>query len=139
MPYTGAPATVTNDELKLLLGDLSTSSSGELLTSAECSYFVSKYGTAGAAAPHAARAIAAMFADQVSKAVGDLRLDAQQKFDRYTTLAKSLERQASFSGLPYAGGISRADKTSQEQDTDRVSPAFKIGLHDNPLTVSTST
>jgi hypothetical protein len=141
MAYGGAPASDTSDALKFLVGDLSTSSSGELLKSAECTYLLSAYGTPRAAAPHAARAIAAMFADEVAKSVGDLRIEAQQKFDNYSTLAASLERQAAMSaGVPFAGGISISQKQSVEQDTDRVAPAFRIGLHDNPLnTVSTST
>jgi hypothetical protein len=132
MPYSGAPATVAADELKLLIGDLSTSSSGELLKSAECSYFIARFGTAKAAAPHAARAVAAMFADQVGKSVGDMRLDAQQKFEQYITLAASLERSASISAVPFAGGISVSQKRSVENDTDRVIPSFNVGLHDDP-------
>lgn len=132
MPYSGSPSSVTADELKLLIGDLSTSSSGELLKSAECTYFLTAYGSARAAAPHAARAVAAMFADQVGRTVGDLRVDAQQKFEHYNTLAASLERQAALTGVPYAGGISISDKQSVETDTDRVVPAFRVGAHDHP-------
>ena len=51
MVYTGAPATVAADALKFLIGDLSTSSSGELLKSAECSYLIAEHGSARAAAP----------------------------------------------------------------------------------------
>lgn len=130
MPYTGAPATVSADELKFILGDLSTSSSGELLKSAECSYLIARFGNAKAAAPAGARAIAAMFADQVSKAVGDLRLEAQQKFEHYSTLAKSLERDVAITAVPYAGGISRSDKDAVVGNTDRVAPSFMVGLHD---------
>ena len=139
MPYSGAPATVTADELKLIIGDLSTSSSGELLKSAECTYFINTYGSARAAAPHAARAVAAMFADQVAKSVGDLQLSAQQKFQQYSTLATSLERQSALRAVPYAGGISRSDKDSVEADTDRVVPSFTVGMHDHLLSGSSST
>lgn len=139
MPYSGSPSSVTADELKLLIGDLSTSSSGELLKSAECTYFLNTYGTARAAAPHAARAVAAMFADQVAKSVGDLRLDAQQKYDHYITLAASLERSATIGAIPFAGGISIAQKQAVESDTDRVVPAFRVGQFDNPNLASTST
>ena len=140
MPYSGAPATVAADALKLWIGDLSTSSSGELLKSAECSYLIATFGSAIAAAPYACDVVAAMFADQVDKSVGDLRLAAQQKFEHYSTLGSSLRRTASlFGGVPYAGGISRADKDSVELDTDRVVPSFKIGAHDHPLSRSTST
>ena len=139
MVYTGAPATVAADALKFLIGDLSTSSSGELLKSAECSYLIAEHGSARAAAPHAARAVAAMFADQVAKSVGDLQLSAQQKFQQYSTLATSLERQSALRAVPYAGGISRADKDSVEADTDRVVPSFTVGMHDHLLSRSSST
>ena len=142
MPYTGAPATVAADELKLIIGDVSTSSSGELLKSAECSYFIATYGSARSAAPHAARAVAAMFADQVSRAVGDLRIEAHQKFQHYTTLASSLERQSSVRAVPYGGGLSRSDKVAVAANDDRVPPAFSVGMHDhrtNPQTVTETT
>lgn len=138
MPYGGAPATVPTDELKFLVGDQSTSSATELLSTAECNYLIARYGSAKAAAPHGARAIAADFAEKVSKAVGDLRLEAQQAFEHYETLAKSLRLSVSLTASPFAGGISIADKQSVEQDSDRVMPAFRVGLHDNPAT-STST
>ena len=80
-----------------------------------------------------------MFADQVAKSVGDLQLAAQQKFAHYSTLATSLERQSAIRAVPYAGGISRADKDSVELDTDRVAPSFTIGLHDHLLSGSSST
>ena len=139
MVYGGAPASNTNDALKLLVGDTSTAASGELLSTGECAYFISNYGGVRAAAPYAARAIAAGFADQGDKNVGDLRLAAQQKFEHYDRLASRLEGGAAVIAVPYAGGVSRSDKLSVEQNTDRVSPAFKIGLHDNPQTGSTST
>jgi hypothetical protein len=139
MPYGNQPASNNTDALKFLVGDQSTSSSLELLSTAECNYLLGKWGSPDAAAPYAAEAIAADFADKVSKSVGDLRIDAQQQFEHYTTLAGTLRRAASFTGVPYAGGISRADKQSVELDTDRVAPAFRIGVHDNPLVGSTST
>lgn len=138
MPYGGFPATVPTDALKFWVGDTSTSSADELLSTGECNYLIGLYGSALAAAPHAARALAAAAADEVSKAVGDLRIEAQQRFTNYTTLAASLEKQGSLGGVPFAGGISIAQKQSVEQDSDRVVPAFRVGLHDNP-TVSTST
>lgn len=36
------------------------------------------------------------------------------------------------SAAPYVGGISIADKQTQEQDTDRVQPAFTRDLHKSP-------
>lgn len=132
MPYGNAPATNNTDALKFWVGDQSTSSATELLSTKECDYLLTAYGSPRAAAPHAARAIAADLAVKVGKSVGDLRLDAQQQYEHYMTLAASLERQASFSATPFAGGISVSQKQSVEDDTDRVAPAFTIGVHDDP-------
>ena len=38
---------------------------------------------------------------------------------------------------PYAGGISVSDKETQEEDTDRVVPAFNRTLHTHPGTLPT--
>ena len=139
MPYGGNPSGSDDDALKLLIGDTSTSTSGELLSTGECGYFVSSFGSVRAAAPHAARAIAAGFASLVGKSIGDLRLEAQQKFDHWSDLAKQLERQSAIVGVPFAGGISRAQKRAVESDTDRVTPAFRVGLHDYNATSTGST
>jgi hypothetical protein len=138
MPYGGAPLTNNTDALKFLVGDQSTSSAFELLSTAECNYLLATWGSPSAAAPYAAEAIAADYADKVGKSVGDLRIDAQQQFEHYMTLSASLRRGASVTATPFAGGISVGQKQSVELDTDRVVPAFRVGVHDNPLT-STST
>ena len=131
MVYGGAPASNANDALKFLVGDLSTSASGELLSTAECAWLIGQYGSARAAAPHAAQAIAAQFAQKVDKSVGDLRIAAQQKFEHYTTLATSLGRQTALVAVPYAGGVSVADKAAVVADSDRVKPSFTVGIHDH--------
>ncbi len=133
MVYGGAPATVPNDELKFLVGDTSTSAAGTQLSSAECSYLIGVYGSAKAASPAAARALAAKFADECQKQVGDLQLWAQQKFEHYTTLSQSLEQTAALRAVPYAGGISQADKTAVKSNTDRTVPSFTLGSMDNKL------
>ena len=131
MPYGGSPSTSPNDRLKFLVGDQSTSIAGELLSTKECAYLIGVYGSAVKAAPAAAQSIAASLATKVDKSVGDLRIAAQQKYDHYMSLYKSLQRTVSFSAVPYAGGISQDDKSDIEVDTDRVPPAFQIGVHDS--------
>ena len=37
--------------------------------------------------------------------------------------------------VPYAGGISVADKLQQQQNNDRVTPNFVLGIEDNPNVV----
>ena len=86
-----------------------------------------------------ARAIAAGFARNVEKQVGDLKIKAGEKYKNYLEIMKSLEQEAAGSlpgAAPFAGGISKVAKETQEQDSDRVEPAFSRGMMDNPSSVS---
>jgi hypothetical protein len=51
--------------------------------------------------------------------------------EAYLRLAERLEREVARPNL-YAGGISVSDKETVEQNTDRVAPFFKRGMHDYP-------
>ena len=42
-----------------------------------------------------------------------------------------LRSQASFAAVPFAGGISVATKQAQQQNTDRVPPAFSVDTHES--------
>lgn len=55
----------------------------------------------------------------------------------YRELASSLRARGAFNQVPYAGGISTADKTAQQNDPDWVQPKMSRRLHDNPETVET--
>jgi len=129
LPYSGS--TSNTDRLRLLVGDTSTSSAGELLSTGEATFFISQFGSVRAAAPHAANAIAAYFATKAAdKSVGDLSIAYSRRAAEYRETAKRLERLSVVTAIPYAGGISRSDKDALEEDTDRVEPAFSIGMHD---------
>ena len=122
MPY--AATTGNADKLRFLVGDLSTASANEYLSTKMCTWLLGEYGSVRAAAPHAARAIAARFADAADKSVGDLRLAESQKSEAYITLSRSLERTVAVAAAPYGGGI------LTEQGTTRA-PSFGIGMHDS--------
>jgi len=51
--------------------------------------------------------------------------------------ARLLRSQAAFAATPFAGGISQAAKQAEEDDDDRVPPAFTKTLHDAPQTQAT--
>ena len=51
--------------------------------------------------------------------------------DFYFRMAERLEREVARPNI-YAGGISVSDKETVEQNTDRVAPFFKRGMHDYP-------
>lgn len=63
--------------------------------------------------------------DDIGQSVnyGDL---AKQFIDR----ARVLRSQASFGAVPFAGGISVAQKQATGANTDRVTPAFSVNTHE---------
>lgn len=142
MPYTNNPAGDTTDQVRLLVFDVSTSTSGEYLSDAEIDWFISVTPSIYAAAALAANTLSAKFtsisaSSYEEKQVGDLRLkkgDVSSLAANYRALADRLSRQASLTaaGAPYAGGISRSDKAGVESNPDRVKPFFTRGQFDNP-------
>lgn len=136
MPYGGT--TSNNDTLKFLVGDLSTSSASEYISTGKCAQLISMFGSVRAAAPHAARAIAARFADEADKRVGDLSIAASQKAKAFMDLARSLERQVATAAQPYGGGLSVSERNAARTDSDRILPQFTVGMHDSVRNPQTS-
>jgi hypothetical protein len=64
------------------------------------------------------------------KKVEDLSITYDPEF--YRQLAGQLRARGSNYQIPYAGGISVADKLAQQLDTDWVQPAISRGLDNNP-------
>lgn len=129
--YGGDPANSDRDAVRLLVGD--TDTNDQQLTDEEVTYFLTEEGEVKRAAVRSARAIGARYARLVDKAVGDLRQSYSHRQRHYEDLATRLDREASVStALVYAGGISDADKTTVEEDTDRVKPSFEREMHDHP-------
>ena len=81
------------------------------------------------AAYQAARALVARYAGMVTSSGGGTSKQWDQLTRHYTDLAAALRRDALRSGaagaIPYAGGLSIAEKLAQESDTDAVQPAFR--------------
>lgn len=140
MPYTDDPEHVLADEVRFLIGD--TNASREELTDNQVQYLLSKESNnPRRAAARAAEALAGKYAGVADeKQVGPLRLTFELKAKRYSDLAKRLWSQvASTSVVPYAGGISLADKETRELDPDRVDPAFSRRMMEYPLGDTTVT
>ena len=139
MPYRGTPSTDVNDAVRLLVGDLSTSTGTEIFSDGEVDYFVASYANAELAASAAVKSLigssrARTLVGVVSKQVGDLKLsygnaDINQVL---TAKAKQLRMLGVRRVKPYAGGISDSDKRAAEADADRVKPHFVIGQFDHP-------
>lgn len=135
--YDGLPGTGSTgaklDAVRFLSGQLS-SGDTYLVQDEEISFLLSQDGNIYSAAASIAEHLAGRYGQQAdSKKVGDLAITYGQRSKEFATRAAGLRRQAMLRSLtPYAGGISQADKLVQEQDTDRVQPAFAIGMTDIP-------
>lgn len=133
--YSGDPQTSSKDTVRFLIGD--TLSNDQQFQDAEILAALvlrpNPYG-AGAAL---CRSLAARLSRKVAttSSAGGMTISAQQGAAAYRIMALDLEGQAVALGgaMPYAGGISIADKQAQETDDDRVSPAFQLGMMDNVL------
>lgn len=151
MAYTGNPSGVVRDQVRLLVGDISTSTSGEYLADADYTWFIAATANTYTAAQLAANSLAMMFTaaaasaagtGYVEKQVGDLTLkkaDATRLAASYRALSGTLAQMAASGLTPSAGGITVSGKDTLELDTDRVKPRFRSGLFDNPGAVEPST
>lgn len=132
MAYTNNPRGNPRDAVRLLVGDISTSTASEYQSDVDYDFFISACPNSYSAAALAANSLAAVFGGQGSeKKVGDLsikRADAAY----YRDLAKQLQRMSALQSAPYAGGISVSDKATQKADTDQTRPSFERDQFANP-------
>lgn len=136
--YTGSPSNDSTqgqlDALRLMLNQ--TSSSGPasvVLQDEELAFYLTEAGGMYAAAAQAADQISSRYAGLVtSKRVGELSLTYSDRAAEYRSLSLGFRRQVALRAVPYAGGISVADKAMQVADRDRVRPEFRRDMDDNP-------
>lgn len=139
MPYGGSPSTDASDAVRLLVGDIGTTTATQFLADADYDYFVSLTPNHYAAAILAANSLAALNGGRgITKTVGDLSYTLGNAA-HYRALAKTFELRQAAGVAPFAGGISKADKASAVADSDRVQPAFVRGQFDNPAAGTEST
>lgn len=116
------------DDVRLLIGDMDST----YLSDANLTTFLTANGNNDyLAAADAAESIAAQLALKGNRKVEDISVSYDPS--HFRALAKRLRTRAAMTNLvPYAGGISIADKDTQTDDTDRVAPAFTRELHSYP-------
>lgn len=130
--YGGNPASSELDAVRLLIGD--TDTTDQQLTDEEINYVRGITSSVRAAAIGCIRLLIARYARKVDKAIGDLKISYSQRLKQYQELITQVQLDIalnSSSAAPYAGGISISDKETVEEDTDRVEPSIKLGIHDN--------
>lgn len=128
--YGGDPSANERDEVRWLCGD--TDTNDQLVTDEEIAYALTQQPEPTLAAALVCDAIAAKFAREADRRVGDVSLSASQKAEAYRQRAADLRSDAGVLALPSFGGISIADKESADEDTSAVQPTFRIGQFDNP-------
>ena len=121
-------STDDSDAVRRLLYGGSTRSG--TLSTGDVDWFVDNAPNVWLAAAEAASAEASVNLDVVSKSVGDLRIEYGERATRYQGLSAQYRRKGIAKVTPFAGGISIADKTARESDTDRNAPAVAVGMHD---------
>ncbi len=124
------------DTVRHLINDKNvTSSTDALLTDEEIQFHVDSEPHIYIAAAEAAIAAASKYgAAETVKQVGDLRREFGNPGGRvaqYHEIAKRLRANAYRGVTPFAGGLSKAEKQTGRQDTDRVDPVFTVGQHDH--------
>jgi len=72
-----------------------------------------------------------------SKKISEFQISYDPRY--YQLLAGQLRARGAGHQVPYAGGISIADKTALQSDPDWVPPAFPRGLDDNPAAPAPAT
>jgi hypothetical protein len=134
--YNTADLTATSSsghlaQVRLKIGD--TNSADGLLQDEEIYYFLNANSSGIQATSIAScEAIIAEFSRFVDKTVGPFSESLSQRINGYKALLSRLERGEAQAAYPYAGGISITTKDAQVADTDRVPPAFYVGMLDNP-------
>lgn len=131
-------ATTPKDQVRLLIGD--TVSTDQQMQDEEITFLLSRRSSIYGAAAECCRSLQAKFSRSVDQSAGDTRAMYSQMAKAYAVKVREFESKAAAggSGLPYAGGISESDKGGREDDDDRVSPQFQLGMMDNFLPVAPS-
>lgn len=127
--YDGLPGTTSDagrrDAVRLHLRD--TSSGRQLFSDEEVAFFLGISGNNVFKA--SARGCDIMSAREAqAKSIGDLSISGMGI--NWRDLAKQYRRDAASVALPYAGGLSIAEKQTASQDTDLVQPNFRSTMMD---------
>ncbi len=118
------------DAVRLNIGD--TDINDQLLQDEEIEHYLDEAASVLGASILCAEAIAGKFARGFNQRVGDLSADLSKRADAYWKLAEKYRKQlAIVSGAPLVPALSKSQKQSYREDTDRVQPNFAIGMNDD--------
>jgi hypothetical protein len=121
-------------QIRLAIAD--TVQATALLSDEEIAHAEALEGSTTAAAARCCEFIAAEFSRKADMSTGKLRIQHSQKSAAYLKMADRLRKSDNILALPYCGAVSKDDKETREEDTDRVEPFFRRGLFSGKNTVS---
>ena len=132
--YNDSDLSTDLNKVRRLIGDVN--STGVIFSDEEIEFFIDEESNIYGAAATAKKSWAATVATQVSKTVGKLKIELQQKHENLLKDAELLTSKAKTKGgiQLYAGGLSISGKDSENSDTDRVQPDFYRDMMDFPGT-----
>jgi len=129
-------ATSKRYQVRLLVGDIK--NADQQFQDAEIDWALTQNTNSYTVAAILCRALASRLSREADTVDRDLRTTYSQRANNYLRMAINYEVMAGKPGavMPYAGGISIADKQRRQGDGDRVQPQFGIGMHDSNLPVA---
>lgn len=104
----------------------------------ELAFALSQRSSIYGAACDVCLALAAKLSREADSSQGPMRTAHSTRARAYAARAAQYEVMAfaRSGGLPYSGGLSRADYEAIAADPDRIGPQFQIGMDENNLPVS---
>ena len=127
--YSGDPSKSDLDKVRFLVRD--TNPKDQLLQDAEINFLIQEEGSADKAAIKSAENIAMFFARKCDESVGKVSRSFSQKHDQYLKMAKALRRSAlQKTACPFSGALDITQKEIQENQDNRVQPAFTKDIDD---------
>ncbi len=130
MSFTYTAGATPKDDVRLLIGDVDGNAMLDVrLEDEEIVRLLELEGSTLHASATAAEALAAKFARKAEGSSGGL-VPSRTRAQELTSLAARIRARASSSAVPTAGGITISSR--QTQDPNRIQPAFRRGMLDNP-------
>jgi len=125
--FSNNPSGSNRDLVRILISDTTGKLSDETIN-----YLLASEPSVWYAAAMACDLIAGQTEGVSGMTVGDLTINYGGVRSDYVSLAKQLRVRGSRGAVPFAGGITQSAKDTEKANTDRVVPAFSIGMHDDP-------
>jgi len=127
--YSGDPSTSDIDAVRFEMGD--TLIEDQQFQNEEIQHIINESGGIYSAAVRCCEILTLKYARQADVQLGPQKIYASQRSLAYKDLAARMRARLVGSNPPYAGGLSRGEKLSDQANTNLVRPVFSRELMDN--------